>query len=98
MSSVTNKIKRGSFTGSGADRKVLCGFKPRVVHVYNITDGVDYKKTETMEDSKARKEVIAGDKTYVDSIEIESNGFTIIAAENVADKVFHYAAYESQSE
>ena len=98
MSSRTNKIRSGNFIGAGVDKKVVLGYKPKVVEVYNVTDGIDYKKTETMADEKARKEIIDGTKTFVDSIQINADGFTLIAAEAVDAKAFHYAAYESQSE
>lgn len=99
MSSGLNKIRSGSFIGDGADNSVILGFKPKKVEIYNITDGIDYKKSESMNaDNKARKEVIAGDKTFVAAVTIDAGGFTLVAAENVAAKVFHYVAFQSESD
>ena len=99
MGSSNNKIRSGQFTGSGADRKVVLGYQPKRVDIYNTTDGIDYHKSESMNaDNKARKEIIDGAKTFVAAILIESDGFTFIAAENVADKVFHYVAFQSESD
>ena len=98
MGSSNNKIRSSEFTGNGADRKIILGYKPKKVEIYNITDGIDYAKTELMATNLARKEVIAGDKTFVAAVTLNSDGFTFIAAENVSAKVFHYVAYESQSE
>lgn len=98
MGSANNKIRSGKFIGAGADKKVVLGYKPKYVEIYNITDGIDYKKSETMEADKARKEVIAGTKTFVDSVSINADGFTLLAAQAVADKEFHYVAYQSESD
>lgn len=98
MSSSHNKVRNGQHVGDGLARKVVLGFRPKKVELYNITDQADYKKLDSMPNAKARKEVAAGTKTYVDAITIESDGFTVEAAENVAAKEYHYAAYESKSE
>ena len=95
MSSNSNKLKCGFFTGAGVDKKIVLGYQPKTVKIYNITDQIDYKKIEFMGLKKGRKEIADGTKTYVDSIEINTDGFTFIAAEAVADKVFHYEANES---
>ena len=98
MGSCLNKIARGSFSGDGSDKKVVTGFKPRYVEIYNVTDQIDYKKSETMAGDSARKEAASGAKTYPSAAEIEADGFKLLAAENVAGKEFHYVAYESKSE
>jgi len=98
MASNLNKIRNGKHIGDGSDRTVVLGFKPKKVELLNVTDGTDFKKLGTMELKKARKEIAAGDKTYVDSITINANGFTIEAAVNIADKEFHYAAFQSESD
>lgn len=98
MASSLNKVRSGKFIGAGADKKIVLGFKPKYVEIMNITDGADYKKSETMEADKARKEIAAGDKTYVDSVTMNADGFTLLAAQAVADKEFHYVAYESKSD
>ena len=98
MSSKTNQTRTGSFVGAGVDKKVVLGFKPKAIKIYNTTDGIDYKKTETMADDKARKEIIDGTKTFVDAVTINADGFTLIAAEAVDTKTYHYEATESNSE
>tara|TARA_R110000803_G_scaffold55938_1_gene113005 strand:+ start:234 stop:533 length:300 start_codon:yes stop_codon:yes gene_type:complete len=98
MASSLNKVRAGKFVGNGADKKVILGFKPKYVEIMNVTDQSDYKKSETMDDAKARKEIAAGTKTFVDSVSINADGFTLIAAEAVSAKTFHYVAYESKSD
>lgn len=98
MASSLNKIRNGELVGNGTDRKIILGFKPKKVELLNVTDQVDYCKLQSMVDAKTRKEVAAGDKTYVDAITINADGFTIKASEYVAAKAYHYAAYESQSD
>jgi len=98
MSSNQGMNKRGKLVGTGADRKVVLGFKPDKVELRNVTDGIDVLKTDSMELKKARNEDIAGAKTYVDAITIDSDGFTIEAAKFVADKEYHYYAVQEVNE
>lgn len=98
MSGSFAKVVASKFTGSGADRKIVLGFQPKKVEIYNVTDFISYNKTELMATNKSIKTAAAGTQTYPASVVIESDGFTLIAAENVADKEFHYAAYESKVE
>lgn len=98
MASSLNKIRSGKLIGNGSVRKIVLGFKPKKVELFNVTDQTDYHKTSEMADKKARKEVAAGTKTYVDSITIEADGFTLEAGAYVADKEYHYVAYESKSD
>lgn len=98
MSSSMTRVSTGKFTGNGSDRKIVLGEKPKKVEIYNVTDGVDYAKSELMDTDKARKESASGDKTYPSAVSLQSDGFTLLAAENVADKEFHYVAYLSRYE
>lgn len=98
MASGLNKIRNGKMIGNGADRKIVLGFRPVKVEVENVTDRIGYSKLSTMEDKKSIKQLAAGTKTYVDSVTINADGFTVEAAEFVATKEFHYVAYESKSE
>lgn len=98
MASSLNKVRSGKFIGAGADKKVILGFQPKYVEIMNVTDQSDYKKSETMDTDKARKEIAAGTKTFVSSVTINADGFTLIAAEAVVAKEFHYVAYESKSD
>jgi len=90
--------KRGQLTGNGADRKVVLGFKPQNVVLRNVTDGIDLYKSDSMPLKKVRNEDIAGAKTYVDGITIDSDGFTIEAAKFVAAKEYHYQAQQEVNE
>ena len=98
MGSSLNKIKRGKLVGDGSVRKVVCGFAPKYVKWENVTDRIGLEKMELMDAKKALKTVAAGTRTYVDSLTLDSDGFTVEAAEFVAAKEYHYVAFESKSE
>ena len=98
MSSRMNMIKSGKLLGNGAARKVVLGYKPKKVELINITDRISYEKMELMDAKSALKRVAAGTGTYVDAITIDSDGFTIEAAEYVSAKEYHYAAYQAENE
>ena len=98
MSSSRNKMTSRIFKGDGADRKIFLGYQPRKVDVHNITDVINYDKMGSMLLQKAVKTIANGTQTYVDAVTIESDGFTIIAAENVAAKDFVYTAYEAEND
>lgn len=98
MSSRVQMKKRGYFVGAGADRKVVLGFKPSHVKVWNITDGIKSEKSDTMPLLKSVTEAANGDTTYSDHIQLDSDGFTVKAALAVSAKELHYLAEESLSE
>ena len=98
MSSKVPFKKTGSVKGAGADKKVVLGFKPQVVEVYNVTDGIKSKKLDSMPLLKAVSEAADGATTYADHIQINSDGFTIKAALAVAGKELHYCASELVNE
>lgn len=98
MSSNQGMKKRGSFVGAGADKKIVLGYKPDHVKVWNITDGIKSEKTDTMPDAKAVSEDVAGAATYADHIEINSDGFTVKAALAVNAKELHYMATQEVNE
>ena len=98
MGSSNNRVTARTFTGNGADRKIVLGYRPKRVSIHNVTDRISYDKMDGMEDEKSLKRVAAGTGTFVDSVQINSDGFTLIAAENVAAKVFHYSAHEGNND
>ena len=103
MSSSLNMVKTGKVSGSGAAKKVLLGFKPRSVHLFNEAAGglVEAWKTDTMETSKAMKRVPAGTATFAaNMVTIETDGFTIgnDADLNAAGEVIHYEAFEGKND
>lgn len=98
MGSSRNRSTARTWVGGGIDRKMVLGYKPQSVSVYNITDGISYEKTRTMELEKARKVIADGTATFVDSVQLNDDGFTVIAAESAADKIFHYVAHEGNND
>lgn len=98
MSSNQGMKKRGQFTGAGADKKIVLGFKPDHVKVWNVTDGIKSEKSDSMPDAKAVSEDAAGATTYPDHIEINSDGFTVKAALAVSAKELHYMATQEVNE
>lgn len=98
MASSLNQIRSSKFVGQGVERKIVLGFEPKAVTLHNVTDRISYEKTALMADAKAVKRDGAGTGTYVDSITINSDGFTVEAAEAVADKEFHYVAFQARND
>lgn len=101
MSSAVQMIKRGFVSGKGAEFKVVLGFKPSHVKVYNVDDNILGEKFEQMAGLFARKVVAAGTQTFADDmIKIESDGFTIgsDADLNASGETLHYVAFDSRNE
>lgn len=98
MSSSHNMKKSGSFVGKGADKKIVLGFKPMHVKLFNITDGIKTEKVGSMPLLKSVTEAADGATTYADHVQIDSDGFTVKAAFAVAAKEIHYMAAEAKNE
>lgn len=98
MSSHANNIKTGKFTGKGADKSFVLGFKPRTVTVYNITDRITQYKTDTMDTDKAMNVIADGTATFAARVTINSDGFTVLAAAAIAAKEIHYVAVQGENE
>lgn len=98
MGSSNNLKRRGVVTGNGADKKLVLGFKPGRVVVHNVTDRISAEKTDTMADDKALNRDVGGVGTFVDLITLNSDGFTILAALNVAAKELHWYAEEAKND
>lgn len=101
MSSAVNMVKRGSVVGTGAEKKVILGFKPAVVHLFNVDGLVTAYKTDNMGTNKAMKEITAGTKTFpANMVTIESDGFKIGTDTdlNVAGERIEYEAWQGRNE
>lgn len=103
MSSSLNMVKSGKVSGSGALKKVVLGFKPREVRLFNAAAGglVEAWKTDSMDDDKAMKRVPAGTATFpADMVTINADGFTIgVDADlNAAGEEIHYLAYQGKND
>ena len=95
----TNRFNRaGKLSGAGVDKKVVLGWKPRHVMVYNVTDRITSEKSELMDGDKALVRAAAGTGTYDDHITLHSDGFTVKAAAAVAGKELHYYADRAEVE
>jgi len=98
MSSKVNFVKRGKTIGKGTAKKIVLGFKPVKVELFNETGLAQAFKTDTMETSKAIKQITAGTMTFPANVcTIETDGFTIGTDTdiNVASEVIHWVAYEA---
>lgn len=99
MSSGTTKVIRGSLIGTGAaiDVKTV-GFRPRSVHVINVSSGDEAKWTHTLADAAAFKRVAAGTGALItsDGITPIAEGFTLGADTdlNVSGEIVHWEAIE----
>lgn len=98
MSSSNNQTKTAQIVGSGADKKIVLGFKPRYVKVLNVTDLKTLEKSDSMADGQALQRVTAGTLSEVDHLDLASDGFTLKAAAHSADDEIHYWAYEGKNE
>ena len=102
MSSSLNWTKTGMVVGKGADKKIVLGFKPRVVKVINVTDLIVSEKYDTMPSAKAFSAKAGAlaiyEPSYADHIVLEADGFTIKAALAVSAKELHYFASEGKNE
>lgn len=103
MASSYNFLKTGAVVGSGALKKVVLGFKPRSVRLFNSAVGglIEAYKTDTMAADSAMKRVAAGTTTFpADMVTLDSDGFTIgVDADlNAAGETIHYEALEGKNE
>jgi len=101
MSSSLNQTRSGKIPGTGADRKVILGFKPKVVQLENTDGLVSAFKTETMATDSAVKRVTSGTMTFPASmVTLNPDGFTIgsDADLNVSGEDIHYVAWEGKNE
>ncbi len=103
MSSSFNMVKTGKVSGTGAAKKIVLGFKPRSVRLWNEAAGglVEVWKTDTMDLAKAMKRLPAGTATHdADCCTLNSDGFTIGADAdlNVAGEAIHYEACEGKND
>lgn len=72
MGSGLTRYLNGAGVGSGSDLDIkVIGFKPRCVHIINITSGDELWWNDTMADDKGYKRVAAGTGAM-----ISSNGIT----------------------
>lgn len=89
------------WTGDGTVANVNCGFKPRFVHVLNLTSQVERKKFYEMTDAQALAIVAAGTKSITTSSDVvlhgaedsDFRGFALSAALNVNGNEFHALAF-----
>ena len=101
MSSSLNQVRTGLVVGTGADKKVTLGFKPRSVQIENVDGLVSAYKSDTMLADSAMKRVTAGTATVPAAmITLEDDGFTIgdDADLNVVGEDMHYVAIEAKNE
>lgn len=98
MSSSLNQIKTGQIIGTGADKKIVLGFKPRYVEALNVDDLKTTIKSDSMADGEAYQRVTAGTLSAVNHLDLNSDGFTLKAAAQADGDVIHYVAYEGKNE
>ncbi len=103
MASSLNKVRSGSFKGNGTTKKIVLGFQPKHVVIFNASAGglVRCEKMAGMATSYAVKEAAAGTKTFpANMCTINSDGFTVgnDSDLNVALEDLHYTAWEGKNE
>ena len=80
MSSGGNRVKTGSFVGTGADLNIdTLGFKPQRVKVINVDGDCFCEWNSEMDDDSAMKTIAAGTTAQItsDGITARTNGFTM---------------------
>lgn len=92
---MSNEIKTGTYTGTGAALSVVTGFKPKFLMLVNITDGtVVSLQTDTMADGKNISIDTEVALEASQGVTLTPTGFTLGtgATVNANEKVFHYVA------
>ncbi len=98
MGSSNNLTKTAQLVGTGADKKIVLGFKPRRVEVVNVTQLKTTWKSDSMPDGEAYQRVTAGTMSQVDHLDLASDGFTLKAAAHASDDELHYYAQEGKND
>lgn len=101
MASSYNMVKTGVVKGNAATKKVVLGFKPRHVELFNSTNFCSAMKSDSMSGSSAKKQVAAGTATFpANMVTLNDDGFTIgnDAVLNAAASDIHYVASEGKNE
>jgi hypothetical protein len=104
MASSFNFVKTGKVVGTGADKKIVLGFQPRMVELFNAdnTGGkITAWKTDQMATRFAKKVIANGTTTFADDMcVIESDGFTIgdDSDLNAAGEDIYYIAWQGKND
>lgn len=104
MASSLNLIKSGKVGGkTGVAKKVVLGFKPKHVMLFNAAAGglITAQKYAEMPTTYATKVVAAGTQTFAANMcTLESDGFTIGTDGdlNVTGEDIYYTAFEGKNE
>lgn len=92
----------GTFTGDGNVTDVICGFRPRHVHLVNLTDRIEQVWMESMAATHTLNRAADGAGTDNTGTLIAAKGggatdtfrgFEVAAAAAVNAKVYHWAAW-----
>lgn len=93
-------LATGSFTGAGEDVEVTLGFKPRRVHLINMTDRIQHIWQEGMSATQTLNIAADGTATLNTSSHItdhdgadEFRGFTVAAGAAVNAKAYVWSAW-----
>lgn len=101
MSSVVNRVVSRVIPGTGADKPVRLGFKPKRVVLFNADSKLSVEKDAQMPGLFAKTVATAGTQDFVDDvIQLDGDGFTInaSAAINVSGESIYYTAWEGRNE
>lgn len=79
MGSGVSREQRGVFLGTGAALDIEVGFRPRHVHLINLSSADEAKWAEYMDDGSMHKRLAAGSATVVSSngVTPTDSGFTL---------------------
>lgn len=88
------ELNEQTWTGDGNAKTLTFGFKPRKLHIINLTDRIEWTKTGSMSDDNSLKRVAAGTGTLENMSEIVlgDKTTTLAAGVNVNMSVFYAIA------
>lgn len=85
----------GTYTGTGAAQTVTLGFKPKLLWIYNVTDGDQVGfMSDSMADDTFCSIVGAVALIAANGVTLSATGFSVGTDASVSEnaKVFHYVA------
>jgi len=88
------ELNEQTWTGDGAAKVLTFGFKPRKLHIINLTDRIEWIKTQSMADANSLKRVAAGTGTLEAGSDVVLGDKTtaLSAGLNVNASVFYAVA------
>ena len=88
------ELNEQTWTGDGAVKTLTFGFKPRKLHIINLTDRIEWIKTQSMADANSLKRIANGTGTLEAGSDVVLGDKTtaLSAGLNVNASVFYAVA------